>query len=69
MPISQFYRVTAEDLQDPVRAADTLNQIFSRISDRLDELQGLRGDAVVRGQFFIQDPDGNNISGFRSTDP
>jgi hypothetical protein len=61
----EVIRLSAEDLSDPVRGADRLNFVLAHISDRLDQLEALRGKAQVRGHLQIIDPDtGTVVGGF-----
>ena len=61
------YRLTVADLQNPVLAVERLNFILSRLQDRVDQLEGVRGTATVRAPMLIQDADGHTIHGFTET--
>lgn len=69
MPISspQAFIVSAEDARTPELLAMRLTQILGAIADRLDKIEGLRGDAEIQGNFKILDADGNHIGGFSRT--
>ena len=70
MPITkENYQVTATDLNGMVLR---LNSILSRLSDRLDKLEGLRGeletasgtftgDVTTKGNVLVKDSDDNQI--------
>jgi len=61
---AEFFIVSAQDMRTPEAAANRLNFILSHIADILDAMQGLRGNAVIRGQLIIEDSEGNEIGGF-----
>ena len=69
MPVSapQPIIVSAEDARTPELLAMRLNQIFSAIVDRLDKIEGLRGDAEIQGNLKILDAAGHHIAGFSRT--
>ena len=41
-----------------------MNVIFGRIGERLDQIEGKRGAAIIRDKLDIQDEDGNTLHGF-----
>ncbi len=67
--ISQAFLITAEDMSDPERAADVLNEVLARIADRLDALQGTRGTADLRNSLRVLDTNDVVVSGFYRSDP
>jgi len=69
MPTNPFYSFSAQSLEDLVMQ---LNIALATISDRLDAIEGKRGaasissDLTVTGQVLVNDPDGNEIQGFKT---
>ena len=52
------YQLSANNIYELVAQ---LNFILQRISDRLDKIEGLRGESEVEQVLKVNDADGNNI--------
>ena len=52
------YQLSASNVYELVAQ---LNFILQRISDRLDKIEGLRGESEVEQVLKVNDADGNNI--------
>ena len=52
------YQLSANSVYELVAQ---LNFILQRISDRLDKIEGLRGESEVEQVLKVNDADGNNI--------
>ena len=61
MPSKEIYYLVGEDLRDQ------LNFILSRISDRLDQIEGNRGTSTIQDGITIKNSD-NIIHGFNTSD-
>ena len=59
----EHYSVVGDDLASLVRE---LNFILSRLEDRLDQLEGRRGDSEIFQNLKVYDADGNLVGGFSS---
>lgn len=57
----EHYHLDDGDVSDVVRQ---LRFILARIEDRLDKLEGRRGQAEVFGNMKVLDAEGNVVSGF-----
>ena len=56
------YRVDSETTSDSTLLAHELSRIFGDVSDRLDAIQGLRGDFETGNKITMLDDEGNEIS-------
>lgn len=61
MTTREYYSLTAADLADPEKAANQINQILSHLSDRLDQLEGIRGTATIQSPLEVKDTSENLI--------
>ena len=61
----ESYQVTTTD---PQGMLIRLNSIFSRISDRIDKLEGLRGELETASGTFSGDIDGKSLNVTDSND-
>jgi len=62
MPESKrIYRVSSLDLAE-------INRVLSQIADRLDELEGYRGQPTMRDRLAVVDDDGNIIQSLGGTE-
>lgn len=59
----EFLQISVMEARDPELLVERMNFIFGRLMDRLDQLEGLRGNANVRGKLQIIDPDTEAVVG------
>lgn len=61
----ESYFITSTNIEELVTS---MNFILSRISDRLDKIEGLRGNSTVSNSLDILGSDENIVHGFNTDD-
>ncbi len=66
MAKTRFYQL--DNPQNFQEVSNQINYILNQISDRLDQIEGIRGTSTVQSRLDIETSDGYIVHGFNTDD-